>query len=25
MLPSRGSVAETALLLFRGFGLRPRA
>jgi steroid delta-isomerase-like uncharacterized protein len=25
MLPTRGSLAETALLLFRGFGLRPRA
>jgi steroid delta-isomerase-like uncharacterized protein len=25
LLPSRGSLAETALLLFRGFGLRPRA
>ena len=25
MLPARGSLAETALLLFRGFGLRPRA
>jgi steroid delta-isomerase-like uncharacterized protein len=24
MLPSRGSLAESALLLFRGFGLRPR-
>lgn len=25
LLPARGSLAETALLLFRGFGLRPRA
>jgi steroid delta-isomerase-like uncharacterized protein len=25
LLPSRGSLAETALLLVRGFGLRPRA
>ncbi|MEA2350072.1 MAG: hypothetical protein QOG86_1013, partial [Thermoleophilaceae bacterium] len=25
LLPSRGSLAETALLVFRGFGLRPRA
>jgi steroid delta-isomerase-like uncharacterized protein len=25
MLPSRGSLAETALRLIRGFGLRPRA
>jgi steroid delta-isomerase-like uncharacterized protein len=25
MLPARGSLAESALLLFRGFGLRPRA
>lgn len=25
LLPSRGSLAESALLLFRGFGLRPRA
>ena len=24
MLPARGSLAESALLLFRGFGLRPR-
>jgi steroid delta-isomerase-like uncharacterized protein len=25
LLPTRGSLAETALLLVRGFGLRPRA
>lgn len=25
LLPSRGSLGETALLLLRGFGLRPRA
>jgi steroid delta-isomerase-like uncharacterized protein len=25
LLPARGSLAETALLLMRGFGLRPRA
>jgi steroid delta-isomerase-like uncharacterized protein len=25
LLPARGSLAESALLLFRGFGLRPRA
>ena len=25
MLPARGSLAETAVLLVRGFGLRPRA
>jgi steroid delta-isomerase-like uncharacterized protein len=25
LLPSRGSLAESALLLIRGFGLRPRA
>ena len=25
LLPSRGSLAESALLLVRGFGLRPRA
>jgi steroid delta-isomerase-like uncharacterized protein len=25
LLPSRGSLTETALLLLRGFGLRPRA
>ena len=25
LLPSRGSLAESAMLLFRGFGLRPRA
>ncbi|HEX8067053.1 MAG TPA: ester cyclase [Thermoleophilaceae bacterium] len=25
LLPSRGSLAESALLLLRGFGLRPRA
>jgi steroid delta-isomerase-like uncharacterized protein len=25
LLPARGSLAETALLLIRGFGLRPRA
>jgi steroid delta-isomerase-like uncharacterized protein len=24
LLPGRGSLAETALLMFRGFGLRPR-
>ena len=25
LLPGRGSLAETALLMFRGFGLRPRS
>ena len=25
LLPARGSLAETALLMFRGFGLRPRS
>ena len=25
LLPARGSLAETAVLLVRGFGLRPRA
>jgi hypothetical protein len=25
LLPARGSLAESALLLIRGFGLRPRA
>jgi steroid delta-isomerase-like uncharacterized protein len=25
LLPARGSLAETALLMFRGFGIRPRS